>query len=283
MTLWLEEGRTAVITGGASGIGLAAAQRYLERGLNVVIADRDEDALGAAADRLQHETGKSDRLATQYCNVAQPEDLETLRDVATDRFGPIHCLMNNAGIANRGGAPWENADEMKALIDVNLWGIVNGCCAFIPAMLSHGEPGAVINTGSKQGITRPPGNIAYNISKAGVLAYTEAVAHAFRGIEDCQLNAHLLVPGFVYTGMISRFIPEKPPGAATPEETVDYLLEALGRGAFYVICPDNETTREMDEKRIQWTANDMILDRPALSRWHPDFAAEFEAFMKGSS
>ena len=178
-----------------------------------------------------------------------------------------------------GKAPWEDVPAMKSLIEVNLWGVIHGSAAFIPGMLAHGEPGAVINTGSKQGITRPPGNIAYNISKAGVLAYTESIAHAFRGIENCQLSAHLLVPGFVYTGMIAKFIPEKPPFAATSEETAAFMVEALKKDSFYIICPDNETTREMDEKRIQWTAEDMIKDRPALSRWHPDFEEAFKGFM----
>ena len=279
MTAWLKEGRTAVITGGASGIGLAAAQTYLAKGMNVVIADRDTEMLDAAAEGLRQETGAAERLLAQVCDVSKPEDLQSLQTIATERFGPVHCLMNNAGITQRGGAPWEGADAMRTLMDVNLWGVVNGCGAFIPSMLAHGEPGAVINTGSKQGITRPPGNIAYNISKAGVLAYTESVAHAFTGVEGCQLTAHLLVPGFVYTGMVARFLPEKPPGAYTSEETVAYMLTALERGDFYVLCPDNETTREMDEKRIQWTADDMIKNRPALSRWHPDYADAFIAFM----
>lgn len=277
MTDWMKEGCTAVITGGASGIGLAAAERYLAAGMNVVIADRDGEALFKAKDQL----GDEYRVLAVVCDVTRSSDLETLRDAAIEKFGNIHCLMNNAGIANRGGLPWENTDAMRSLIEVNLWGIINGCAAFIPSMLEHGEPGAVINTGSKQGITRPPGNIAYNISKAGVLAYTESVAHAFRGLETCALSAHLLVPGFVYTGMISRFIPDKPPGAATSEETVDFMLGALASGDFYIICPDNETSREVDEMRMQWTADDIIQNRPALSRWHPDFSDAFAAFISG--
>lgn len=273
---WLNEGRTAVITGGASGIGLAAAERFLASDMNVVIADRDAASLEAASERLE---AHASRLLVQGCDVSEEAELEALRDKAMDRFGAIHCVMNNAGIANRSGPPWENVDAMKALVEVNLWGVVNGCAAFIPSMLDHGEPAAIINTGSKQGITRPPGNIAYNISKTGVLAYTESLAHAFRGIENCKLSAHLLVPGFVYTGMISRFLPEKPPGAATPEETVAFMIDSLERGDFYIICPDNETTRAMDEKRIRWTAEDMILNRSALSRWDPNYADAFKDFM----
>ena len=275
MTDWMSEGRTAVITGGASGIGFAAATHYLSAGMNVVIADRDEETLAKASDKL----GNPERVLAVACDVTDEAAVAKLRDEATARFGNIHCLMNNAGVGVMGKAPWEDVGAMKSLIETNLWGVIHGAAAFIPGMLAHGETGAVINTGSKQGITRPPGNIAYNISKAGVLAYTESIAHAFRGIENCQLSAHLLVPGFVYTGMIARFIPEKPPFAATSEETVAYMVEALGKDSFYIICPDNETTREMDEKRIQWTAEDMIKDRPALSRCHPDFDAAFKGFM----
>ena len=275
MTDWMSEGRTAVITGGASGIGFAAATHYLSAGMNVVIADRDEETLAKASDKL----GNLESVLAVACDVTDEAAVAKLRDEATARFGNIHCLMNNAGVGVRGAAPWEDVAAMKSLIEVNLWGVIHGAAAFIPGMLAHGETGAVINTGSKQGITRPPGNIAYNISKAGVLAYTESIAHAFRGIENCQLSAHLLVPGFVYTGMIARFIPEKPPFAATSEETVAFMVDALKKDSFYIICPDNETTREMDEKRIQWTAEDMIKDRPALSRWHPDFDAAFKGFM----
>ncbi|MEL7546345.1 MAG: SDR family NAD(P)-dependent oxidoreductase [Pseudomonadota bacterium] len=279
MPKWLSAGRTAVVTGGASGIGLAAAERFLANGMRVVLADRDAAALASAKVELTKTGASSSDILVQTCDVSNAQDLEELRVAAVDRFGTVHCLMNNAGIANRGAQPWEDVDAMKALVEVNLWGIVNGCAAFIPSMLKHGEPAAVINTGSKQGITRPPGNIAYNISKAGVLAYTESLAHAFRELEDCQLSAHLLVPGFVYSGMVSRFLPEKPPGAATPEETVDFMLGALGQGDFYILCPDNETTRTMDEKRILWAAEDMIQNRPALSRWHPDYAGAFNDFM----
>ena len=274
MTAWMSEGRTAVITGGASGIGLASAEQFLSAGMNIVIADRDEAALTKAAAKL----GEA-RVLAVACDVTDETAVAKLRDEAAARFGNIHCLMNNAGVGVRGAAPWEDVVAMKSLIEINLWGVIHGAAAFVPGMLAHGEPGAVINTGSKQGITRPPGNIAYNISKAGVLAYTESIAHAFRGIENCQLSAHLLVPGFVYTGMIARFIPEKPPFAATSEETVAFMVEALGKDSFYIICPDNETTREMDEKRIQWTAEDMIKDRPALSRWHPGFEEAFKGFM----
>ncbi|WP_108812287.1 SDR family NAD(P)-dependent oxidoreductase [Sphingorhabdus sp. Alg231-15] len=279
MTAWIKAGNTAVVTGGASGIGLEASRRYAAAGMNVVIADRNKETLETAFNELAEIAGSSDRIASHTCDVSDLAQVEALRDVTMDRFGAIHCLMNNAGIGMPVGAPWEDMEALKTTMSINLGGVINGCHAFIPAMLEHGEPGAVINTGSKQGITRPPGNYAYNLSKAGILAYTESVAHAFVTTEGCRLTAHLLVPGFVYTPMISAHIPKKPPFAWTAEQTVDFMLERLNNDDFYVICPDNEATREVDEKRIRWNADDIINNRPALSRWHPEYEEQFTAYM----
>ncbi len=279
MPEWMQEGRTAVVTGAAGGIGFEAASRYAAAGMNIVVADVKEDALKEAEAALAETAGSADRVMTLVCDVSKMAEVERLRDAVIDRFGKVHCLMNNAGIARPTTAPWEGLDALQAMLGVNLHGVIHGCHAFAPGMLNHGEPGAVINTGSKQGITRPPGNYAYNLSKAGVLAYTESLAHAFRNVDGGQLTAHLLVPGFVYTPMVAGLIPTKPPGAATAAETIDFLLAAVEQGDFYILCPDNETTREMDEKRIQWSADDLIRNRPALSRWHPNFEADFARFM----
>lgn len=271
---WIKAGNTAVVTGSAGGIGLESAGRFAAAGMNVVLVDVKEDALAAAAKELD---GAGGEIMTEVCDVSDPAAVNRLRDAVLARFGKVHCLMNNAGIGRMGTKPWEDLHAFNGLVGINLMGVIHGCHAFIPSMLVHGEPAAVINTGSKQGITRPPGNYAYNLSKAGVLAYTESVAHALRQEDNCQISAHLLVPAFVYTPMISAFIPQKPPFAATAEETVDFMLQSLERGDFYILCPDNETPRPLDEKRIQWTADDIIQNRPALSRWHPDYEAAFKA------
>lgn len=276
MTDWMQAGNSAVITGGASGIGLAAARRFLEAGMRVMIADLNGDALTTAAGSLEG-TGE---VHTRVCDVSDFAEVEALQRKATEQLGDIHCLMNNAGAGFPPCAPWENLDIWKKQIDINLWGIIHGCQAFLPAMLASGVRGAVINTGSKQGITNPPGGYAYNLSKAGVKAYTESLAHALRQETDCQLSAHLLIPGFTYTGMIARFVAEKPPGAWTPEQVVDFLLESLARGDFYVLCPDNDTPRALDEKRIQWNTDDLLRNRSALSRWDPTYADEFEAYTR---
>lgn len=275
---WLKPGNTAVVTGAAGGIGLEAARKFASAGMNVVLIDVKDDALDNAKSTL---AGSRGTIRTASCDVSDMAAMTALRDDIESDLGPVHCLMNNAGIGRMGTKPWEDLDAFQSLVSINLMGIIHGCHAFIPGMLAHGQPAAIINTGSKQGITRPPGNYAYNLSKAGVLAYTESVAHALRQEEASQVSAHLLIPAFVYTPMISGFIPEKPPAAATAEETIAFMMTALEAGDFYILCPDNETPRPLDEKRVQWTADDIIKNRPALSRWHPDYAEAFKAFIDG--
>ncbi len=269
----LTSGRTAVITGAAGGIGLAAARGLAKLGLNVVMADRDADALARAAATLS-----SDAVLTQTIDVAHPDDLLRLQAAATARFGDINLLMNNAAIGRNPGKPWENAEGWRDLLAINLAGVINGVQAFVPAMLAQAGPGVVVNTGSKQGITLPPGNSAYNVAKAGVKAFTELLAHELRQAAPGRLSAHLLVPGFTYTGMTRAA--EKPAGAWTADQVIAVMLDGIAAGDFYLWCLDHETTRRMDNRRIEWAAGDLIENRPALSRWHPDYADAFAAFLK---
>jgi NAD(P)-dependent dehydrogenase (short-subunit alcohol dehydrogenase family) len=273
MTSIFSTGNNAVITGGANGIGFAAAKKFSALGMNVVIADVNENALLTASEELSN-------VKTFVCDISKLEDVQSLFDFASSELGSVDCLMNNAGAAVTRAKPWEDTAGWRKQLDINLWGIIYGCQTFIPSMLEANKPAVVINTGSKQGITNPPGGYAYNLSKAGVLAYTQSVAHELRQIENCPLSAHLLVPGFTYSAMISAFVKEKPPSAWSTDEVVDFMIPAINNGDFYVICPDHDTPRQLDEKRIQWNTDDLIKNRPALSRWHPDFADEFESFMK---
>jgi NAD(P)-dependent dehydrogenase (short-subunit alcohol dehydrogenase family) len=274
-------GRTAVITGGASGIGLAAAKRYAELEMNVCIADVDVESLQTAASEIAEASprGKEAVIAVET-DVSQIDQVARLKQQAYDRFGEVAVLMNNAG-TGPGGGPWDHYDGWQRVMGINLWGVINGVHTFTEAMIDQGTPCAIVNTGSKQGITNPPGDAAYNVTKAGVKALTESLAHKLRNTEGCRVTAHLLVPGFTYTGLIRRHIPEKPPAAWWPEQVVDELLSRMANGDFYIICPDNDVSREMDNRRMQWAAEDLIRNRPALSRWHPDHQAEFEAFAKG--
>jgi NAD(P)-dependent dehydrogenase (short-subunit alcohol dehydrogenase family) len=187
--------------------------------------------------------------------------------------------MNNAG-REGGGALFGDPERWEAILGTNLWGVIHGVQVFAPAMVEQGTPCAIVNTGSKQGITTPPGDTAYNVSKAGVKVVTEALAHELRNIPGCQVSAHLLIPGFTFTGFTRVRTAEKPAGAWAPEQVIDFLLPAMARGDFYVLCPDNDVTREMDEKRIEWAAQDITRNRPPLSRWHPDWKERFAEFMQ---
>lgn len=260
----ISPGNVAVITGAASGIGLAVATRLAERGMRVCLADKSEEVLARAA-----------ALGGQGF-VVDVSDRAAVEALAAE-VGPVSLLMNNAAIG--GGADALSGLEIwDAVLGVNLMGVLHGIQAFVPAMIASGRPGLVINTGSKQGITQPPGNTAYNVSKSAVKALTEGLAHSLREATGERITAHLLIPGFTFTGM-TRSGGDKPAGAWTADQVADFMFERLAAGDFYILCPDNDVTRAIDEKRMAWAMGDVIENRPALSRWHPAWKERFEAFM----
>lgn len=267
----------AVITGGASGIGLAAASRIAGLGLRVVIADLAGEKLEGAAAALAAKFG-SENIVAVATDVTSFKDLEHLKAEVSARFGGVDILMNNAGI--QPGSSVFNRENWDRILAVNLLGIVRGSQVFGPPMIARQKPGLIINTGSKQGITTPPGDPAYNVSKSGVRTFTEALQHELRNTRDCKVTAHLFIPGFVFTPLAAGGRTEKPAGAWTSEQTIDFMLERVSTGDFYILCPDNDVPRELDERRILWSADDIIQNRPPLSRWHPDFQDAFAAFLQ---
>ncbi|MCK1471571.1 SDR family NAD(P)-dependent oxidoreductase [Bradyrhizobium sp. CW10] len=269
----------AVITGGASGIGFAAAAAFARNGVKVCIADVDQARLADAATRLSSLTSAA-HVMTFAIDVSKAESVMELERAVHERFGGTDILMNNAGI-QPGSTLFGEPNNWQRIIGVNMWGIINGSRTFAPNMIARGSAGLIINTGSKQGITTPPGDPAYNVSKAGVKAFTEALQHELRNTAGCRITAHLLIPGFVFTGLTAKGRTEKPAGAWTAEQTVNFMLARLEAGDFYILCPDNDVPRALDEKRMLWAAGDIVENRPPLSRWHPDHADAFAKFVKG--
>ena len=223
------------------------AKRLASLGMKVCLADLPGDALErAAAEVARAAAGGGASVRAVPTDVSRLEEVQRLKDTAYREFGEVALLMNNAALGN-GGGPWENYERWQRLLAVNLWGVINGVQTFAPAMIAQGTDAAIVNTGSKQGITTPPGDTAYNVTKAGVKVVTESVAHELRNIKGCRVTAHLLVPGFTFTGMSGRA--EKPPEAWTADQVVDFMLARMARRA------TSTSSARTTPSRARWTTS----------------------------
>ncbi|EEA94482.1 SDR family NAD(P)-dependent oxidoreductase [Pseudovibrio sp. JE062] len=273
----LELGGLAVVTGAASGVGKVAALRFAQSGLSVVLADLPGPRLDAAVEEVRSVASEGATMIGVPTDVSDEAQVNALADKAF-AAGEVAVLMNNAGIEIPSSS-WGEMENWKKLISVNLFGVIYGVHAFLPRMMEANRPAVVINTGSKQGITTPPGNPAYNTTKAGVKVISEQLSHELREA-NAPISVHLFVPGFTHTGINMAQYPDKPADAWTSEQTVDYFLERMTEGDFYVLCPDNAVDSKTDNLRVSWAAGDIIGNRPALSRWHPDYAEQFISYQK---
>ncbi|KAI1435608.1 hypothetical protein GGR50DRAFT_309856 [Xylaria sp. CBS 124048] len=271
---------TAVITGAASGIGLAIAQKCIGYGMRVLIADLDQKKLDDVQAMLGTEKASVIRL-----DVGKFEDWTAVKQkIEFDFGGQLNLLVLNAGMQ----VPTSFADAdptgFQKTLATNFFGIVNGITALLPLVqrTSAKQAAAVVITGSKQGITNPPGNPAYNASKSAVKALAEHLSFDL-ATSHPKIGVHFLVPGWTWTPMAGAGPDgkkEKPAAAWATGQVADYLVEKMAGGQFWILCPDNDVTEAMDRRRMLWTADDAILGRAPLSRWRGEYKDEFQAWME---
>lgn len=191
-------GRTAVITGAASGIGLAMAHRFGREGMNLVLGDIEQDRLDAEQATLR---AAGYDVAAHLVDVRDIGQVTAFEKFARERFGDIHVLCNNAGVG--GGGPVADPNDLELwrwTIEVNLWGVIHGCKTFLPAMLAHGQPAHVVNTASMAGLGSAPMMGPYNISKYGVVALSETLSKEMQ-LGGTAVGVSVLCPEFVRTAI----------------------------------------------------------------------------------
>jgi NAD(P)-dependent dehydrogenase (short-subunit alcohol dehydrogenase family) len=189
--------RVAVVTGGASGIGRALADRFAAEGMKVVLADVEEDALRLAEADFRE---KGVDVLGVRTDVSKPEDLEKLAQQTLDAFGGVHIVCNNAGVAGAWGQAWANTlDDWNWIMGVNLWGVIHGVRTFLPIMLEQGEEGHVVNTASLAGLM--PGRGIYGVTKQAVVALSESLYNDLK-VMDAKIGVSVLCPGWVDTNII---------------------------------------------------------------------------------
>ena len=252
------EGKTAVVTGAASGMGRAFAERFARAGMHVVLADIEEEALKTAVRELEQE---EHRVIGVVTNTMSRDSMQALARRAIDEFGKVHIVCNNAGVTSRGDAGaagrrgvWEiPQSDWDWLVGVNFWGVLYGLQVFIPHMLEHGEEGHIVNTASLAGLI--PGGGAYGVTKHGVLALSEGLYRDLKAC-DARIGASVLCPGFVNTGIFkaernrpeefASGLPESNAGARAnidsvlqhakqPAEIAEIVFEAIQSDRFYIL------------------------------------------------
>lgn len=214
---------TAVITGAASGIGLELARRAAAEGMNLVLADIEDERLGKAAQEIGIDAS---RVLTRKIDVSREEEVKALADAAFDRFGGVHLLCNNAGVGLSRTA-WEHSTaDWNWVLGVDLWSVIYGVQHFLPRMLDQGQPGHIINTASVAGFLATPGMAAYNVAKYGVVALSETLYGELQSAK-ASIGVSLLCPAWVPTGIdeSARNRPDRF-GANLPAEGLSAAYEA---------------------------------------------------------
>jgi NAD(P)-dependent dehydrogenase (short-subunit alcohol dehydrogenase family) len=192
------EGRVAFITGGASGIGLAIAHRLADEKVKLVLVDIEQGPLDAAEAALK---AKGASVLGIRADVASAAEMDAAAKRARDTFGLVHIIVNNAGVGGNGGPMWNIAEgDWQWALGVNLWGVIHGIRALLPALVESGEEGHVVNTASMAGLTSTPFMGPYTATKHAVVALSECLAKELE-LSKSKVKVSVLCPGFVKTGI----------------------------------------------------------------------------------
>jgi NAD(P)-dependent dehydrogenase (short-subunit alcohol dehydrogenase family) len=237
--------RVAVVTGAASGIGLALVEAFVAEGMKVVMADIDETALNAESRRI------GETVVPIVVDVRDQTSVRRAASLAIDTFGALHVAVNNAGVVN-GGNSWElPLEEWHRVIDTNLWGVIHGVRAFVPLILASGEEGHVVNTSSMAAVLALPGIAPYTVAKHGVLGLSDVLRAELRAM-GAPVGVSVVMPGMIRTGM-------NPVGLVEPSAVARNVLDAMRRGRPYVFT-DDHSTKEVDARlRSILAARDDVL------------------------
>ena len=284
-------GATALITGGASGVGFAFAQLCRKHGMHLALVDINTSNLDKAKAVL-HSSKANEKTETYAMDVSQLAQWEKLKSDVESTFGGVDLLILNAGAAPpaKDGNQWADVESFQKTFAINIFGMLNGIATFLPVVQKNKDASAIIMTGSKQGITNPPGRPAYNASKSAVKTLAEHLSHDLRS-SNPNVSVHLLIPGWAYTGLSGNSGPvpddearkTKPQGAWLPSQVAEYGYKKMNEGKFYIFCPDNDVTEELDQARMTWGAGDWIDGRSALSRWDPKWKDRSAEWIKSEA
>ncbi|HXA97080.1 MAG TPA: SDR family NAD(P)-dependent oxidoreductase [Candidatus Dormibacteraeota bacterium] len=273
--------RVAVVTGAASGIGLALAERFVAEGMKVVMADIEAEALATAADALKRRTPAV--LATQV-DVSRPDDLERLARETYAAFGAAHVLCNNAGVAVIGAVHEHTLADWQWVINVNLWGVIHGVRAFVPRMLAGGDEGHIVNTASMAGLTTAQFMSVYDVTKHGVVALSESMFKEFQ-VTGAPIGVSVVCPGLINTAIMrssrnrpdelaeegkagpmaqafGQSLSDRLAGGYPPSEVAEQVVQGIREGRFYIVPAQPDV-----KSNIAIRAQDLLeLRNPSLRR-----------------
>jgi NAD(P)-dependent dehydrogenase (short-subunit alcohol dehydrogenase family) len=265
------KGKVAVVTGAASGIGRALAQRCAREGMKVVLADVEEAALLETAREIEKDGAAVLAVET---DVSRFGPVEALAKKTIETFGAVHLLVNNAGVGG-GGLAWQTTiKDWHWVLGVNLWGVIHGIRAFVPIMIDQGTEGHIVNTSSLAGLLSGPGQAAYKVSKHGVVTLSETLYHELN-LTGAKIGVSVLCPSFVNTGIMDaernrpadlvnrpeeevrapdhemwvQFFRNKVEQGMPPDQVADLVMAAVRDNKFYILT--HPEAKPMIERRLE--------------------------------